>query len=338
MKKDKFDYTYLFLQIIIFGGTICWYLFQWFGPGIIQAYKQNKELEHIYYGGDLSDVNKLIDIRNSKVEDLNKLMAVELKENNPLLLFTNDSSKNIIGLIQPNKNFISDYRNPHSIGTNALQENKEIIENINSFFKDKDSLGYYFFVKSIKNQQLNHHSTNGVTNISSSIGDTTVIETQQNIGQANQNIGMLKPIREVKKEFPFMHLNELEKPNTYKVAHFYYYTDKQKIQLAKIINKKPKNHFSFMSTSKKEKLEALDSLQYDKIILSEEALLTGKIPNSIKAIFAPRNIKDSDLFYFSCFNNKIDSVLFKKKIALFKKMYFIHDTIGNLNQLSIRSL
>ncbi|SNR16412.1 hypothetical protein [Tenacibaculum jejuense] len=286
MAKEKFDFQFLGLKILIYGGTIAFFLFQWFGPGLIKAYKDKKERELILHGGSVSEANTTIQKRNEKLIELNKLENKEAKKYNNLLVFTNDTTKTVTTLLQANRKYRDNYKNPYSIGYNTIQKNEEDIDYINDFFNRKDSLGFNIYVlNAFKNQEVKLMQTNAI--------DTNY---------------------------------------RFKVSYFYYYTEKQKKRLAKRINEKPNNHFSFSFESKEKKLAKLDSIQFSKIILSESELKDQKIKQSgLIKLFAPRISPDNyGVFYFSCYNKPIDSITFHKNITSFTSM-FLKDLKGKHN-------
>ncbi|WP_299627271.1 hypothetical protein [uncultured Tenacibaculum sp.] len=286
MVKEKFDYQYLGLKILIYGGTLAFFLFQWFGPGLIKAYKEKKERELILHGGSISEANATIQERNKKLIELNNLENEEAKKHNEFLVFTNDTTRTITTLLQANRRYRDNYKNPYSIGYNTIQKNEEDINYINDFFNKKDSLGYNIFaLNAFKNQEVK-----------------------------------------------LMQTNTIDTNYRFKVSYFYYYTEKQKKHLAKRINEKPNNHFSFVFESKKEKLAKLDSIQFSKIVLSEVELKDEKInQRGLVKLFAPRiSANNYGVFYFSCYNKPIDSITFHKKIISFTSM-FLKDLKGKHN-------
>ena len=81
----------------------------------------------------------------------------------------------------------------------------------------------------------------------------------------------------------------------------------------------------------------LESIQFSKIIISEEELIANKLnQDGLAALFAPRiDVKKRGVFYFSCYNKLMDSLTFSKKIPLFKAMYI--SELDDVNTGQIRS-
>lgn len=153
--KDKRNYALLQFALII--GIILFYLFQWFGPGIIQNYKQNKEFQNIHYGGNQSKVNESIEKHNQAVIALRRYTDSVVTKSGSLFIYTNDTS-NITAVVKPNLNYdvFDNYGFPQSL----ISKNNDITNGLNTFLKNRDSLGYKvllttrnttFFIKNIVN-------------------------------------------------------------------------------------------------------------------------------------------------------------------------------------------
>lgn len=290
MEKKKFDYKFLFLKILIFGIPITFALFQWFGPGIIQAHKQQKELEQIHYGGSTSEINEYINERNTKVSELNTLISKEIKKHSSILSYTNDTVSNITATLYPNIKFDEEYQNEYRIGNNLIEENQEIIEKINTFFRQQDKLGYNIFINDTVNREA----------------------------------------------FKLMNINKTDSIYKYSITFFYHYTDDTKAKLTDLINKGHSVNFSFEDKSTQEQLNELEGIQSSRIIITEDELQNKKIASGFKALNASGINKNANTFYFSCFNKKMDSILFLKKIEAFKSMYSKYKTIKNGNVVDVK--
>lgn len=288
MKKEKIDNQFLFIKIGIYGFIICGALFQWFGPGLIKAYKQEKETEQIWYGGSPKKVNKHITKRNNKVVQLNDLINNQLKNLDSLSVYTNDSCINVQTLIRANRKYRDTYRNTYEIGRNYITESNETIKHIENYLDKQDSLGFNVFYKGSTLQR---------------------------------------------RYFRLLNLNKSDTLNKYKIVQYYYYTEKQKEQLAKKIENKK----YFIAKTKEEELKELHDEQYSQIIISENELQNQKIENSFKAILGPKiGMYKKCYFYFTCFNKQLDEKTFKNKIVLFKNMFMKRkNLIGDIKKMKI---
>ncbi|WP_077400428.1 hypothetical protein [Cellulophaga omnivescoria] len=267
--QNKDNIKYLLLKTAIIGGVILFYLFQWFGPGIIQNYKQNKEFQNIHYGGDESEVNESIDKHNKAVMELRRYTDSVISKNPSLFIYTNDTS-NVEAIIKPNLNY--DVFDSYDFQT-VISKNTEITNELNNFLDNRDSLGFKVILTTSK------------TNF------------------------FIKNIVNTKQE------------TTYITYSSYYYNQKEKEQLANLINTR-KNYISVFK-SKEQKISELDSLQSGKIIFSETELQNKKIESGLKLIMGPRiNLKDTThLFYFTSYNTTITKKQLTSKLKNFTPLF-----------------
>lgn len=267
--QNKDNIKYLLLKTAIIGGVILFYLFQWFGPGIIQNYKQNKEFQNIHYGGDESEVNESIDNYNKAVMELRRYTDSVISKNPSLFIYTNDTS-NVEAIIKPNLNY--DVFDSYDFQT-VISKNTEITNELNNFLDNRDSLGYKVILTTSK------------TNF------------------------FIKNIVNTKQE------------TSYITYSSYYYNQKEKEQLANLINTR-KNYISVFK-SKEQKISELDSLQSGKIIFSETELQNKKIESGLKRIMGPRiNLKDTThLFYFTSYNKAITKKQLTSKLKNFTPLF-----------------
>ncbi|PKB43605.1 hypothetical protein AX016_1808 [Cellulophaga sp. RHA19] len=267
--QNKDNIKYLLLKTAIIGGVILFYLFQWFGPGIIQNYKQNKEFQNIHYGGDESEVNESIDNYNKAVMALRRYTDSVTSKNSSLFIYTNDTS-NVEAIIKPNLNY--DVFDSYDFQT-VISKNTEITNELNNFLENRDSLGCKVILTTSK------------TNF------------------------FIKNIVNTKEE------------TSYITYSSFYYNQKEKEQLANLINTR-KNYISAFK-SKEQKISELDSLQSGKIIFSETELQNKKIESGLKLIMGPRiNLKDTThLFYFTSYNTTITKKQLTSKLKNFTPLF-----------------
>lgn len=266
-KKDKRKYG--LLKFAMIAGLILFYAVQWFGPGLIKNYKQNKEYQNIYYGGDQSEVNESIDNYNKAVMALRRYTDSVTSKNSSLFIYTNDTS-NVEAIIKPNLNY--DVFDSYDFQT-VISKNTEITNELNNFLENRDSLG------------------------------CKVILTTSKTNFFIKNI-----------------VNTNEK-TSYITYSSYYYNQKEKEQLANLINTR-KNYISAFK-SKEQKISELDSLQSGKIIFSETELQNKKIESGLKLIMGPRiNLKDTThLFYFTSYNTTITKNQLTSKLKNFIPLF-----------------
>lgn len=266
-KKDKRNYG--LLKFAMIAGLILFYAVQWFGPGLIKNYKQNKEYQNIYYGGDQSEVNESIDNYNKAVMALRCYTDGVTSKNSSLFIYTNDTS-NVEAIIKPNLNY--DVFDSYDFQT-VISKNTEITNELNIFLENRDSLGCKVILTTSKTNFF-------IKNIVNTNEETSYI--------------------------------------TYSS---YYYNQKEKEQLANLINTR-KNYISAFK-SKEQKIRELDSLQSGKIIFSETELQNKKIESGLKLIMGPRiNLKDTThLFYFTAYNKVITKNQLTSKLKNFIPLF-----------------
>jgi hypothetical protein len=139
--KEKLKY-YLLLFVIL-GAVIFVYLFQWFGPGIISQYKQNKEMEQIHYGGSTEEANASIELTNKKIDELKEVVDSALRANTHIYVFTNDTTRSLDKMLLFPKMDYDVFEPPTFMGRPVITRNEEVIEEIDLFLTYQDSLGYY---------------------------------------------------------------------------------------------------------------------------------------------------------------------------------------------------
>ncbi|MBJ2175841.1 hypothetical protein JBL43_16425 [Aureibaculum sp. A20] len=136
MAKEKSN---TLLKIAIYGGTLLFFLLQWFGPGLIKQYKQNKENELITFGGSKSEAERTSLNHNKSIKSLSNLTDSVIKNNSNIYVYTNDETMQLCK-VYPNLNY--DVFDPVTLGYSLISRNKSIIKEITAFAKNQDSLGY----------------------------------------------------------------------------------------------------------------------------------------------------------------------------------------------------
>ncbi|SNR16414.1 hypothetical protein [Tenacibaculum jejuense] len=149
MKKQKYNFPYLFIKILIFGGLIFWY----FLLNTNQKHKNRNALEKVYYGGSAEEVNKSFKKVNTKISTLRTLTTEKQEQFKNILIFTNNNQKGLKASIQANRKYRNEHTSSHQIGRNYIRENEEIIKYIDDFFKYKDSLGFNIFLSDTYNNK-----------------------------------------------------------------------------------------------------------------------------------------------------------------------------------------
>ncbi|SEL52899.1 hypothetical protein SAMN04487910_2729 [Aquimarina amphilecti] len=292
MKPEKDSIGFLIIKYgiyIILGGLIlmklCGYSFQ----EIIYNYKAKREMETIHYGGSVSEVNKHIIARNKKVEELTNLTNNIAKEINTILYYTNDTTTISSALIQANRQYRSNYVNPYQIGRNYIAESEETIKYINEFEEKVDSLGYNIFIDRGKGNEF-----------------------LSNIFEKN-----------LRSEICIKNVNKEDDENKYIIIQLRYYSDNTKQLLTKKIEDRKPTWFVAVGSTPEKEIALLNEIQYSTAIFTEKELQAQKLDfNGLKSLFAPRlDVSKNSTFYFSCYNKKMDSLTFLKKIELFKNMF-----------------
>lgn len=155
--QDKDNIKYLLLKTAIIGGVILFYLAQWFGPGLIQNYKQNKEFQNIHYGGDQSDLDASVERYNKAIMAIKRYTDSIINKDDCLYVYTNDT-REITATIRPNLNY--DVFNEYGFPRPVIRRNNDITAELNKFLNNRDSLGYKiilntekdrFFIKNVVN-------------------------------------------------------------------------------------------------------------------------------------------------------------------------------------------
>ncbi len=291
MKKRE-DIIGLILEIAIitlFAGLTVMKMFGYTIEGLIAAYKARKEMETITYGASVSKVNKYIEARNKKVNELNYLTDKKAKELNTILYYTNDTTTIKSAIIQANREYRDNYVNPYKIGRNYIAECEQTIKYINEFNEKADSLGYNIFIDRGKGNEF------------------YILFSQTKFSS----------------KLRIKNINKADNENKYKVVELYYYSDKTKQHLAEQIKKRKPYWFNAVGTTPEKEIALLDKVQYSTNVFTEKELQEEKLNSKdIRSLYATRaNLSKNSTFYFSCYNKKMDSLSFLKKIELFKKMF-----------------
>ncbi len=130
--KNPFIWGAILLAIIL-------HLIFWFGPGMIQRYKQKKEMEMIFYGGNKSSAENSIEQYNEKIDEIEAIIDSALNANTDIYIYTNDTSINE-GTFYPDLNY--DVFNDYGRIRPLIQKSKDVIEAVDYFIDNKDSLGF----------------------------------------------------------------------------------------------------------------------------------------------------------------------------------------------------
>jgi hypothetical protein len=138
-EDDEDDWQSKLLKVGIYSFVIIVFFFGLFGPGLIRSCKQQKEQELISYGGSRSAAEKSIEEYNKRIEKVNQLTNHVIAEFGSLLIYTNDSSIHNC-YVYPNLNY--NVFEEVGWGRRLIQRNKDIIEEIDAFTANADSLGY----------------------------------------------------------------------------------------------------------------------------------------------------------------------------------------------------
>ena len=154
MEKEKRDWGYIFFSIRAYIALFLLFLIGTCGPGFIRQYKKNKEMELIHYGGSVKEANKAIDLRNQKIIELQKAVDTVLKSNPSMYVFTNDTTALDSVILYPNINF-DVFEPPTFIGNPVIQSNNRIVEEVDSFLQNKDSMSWYYVQLKKNNHTLN---------------------------------------------------------------------------------------------------------------------------------------------------------------------------------------
>lgn len=290
MKKETIGFLIFKYGIyVILGGLllmrVCGYSIEEF----IHSYKAKNEMETIHYGGSVSEVNKYIEMRNKKVEELNYLISEKAKQLNSILYYTNDTTKINSAKIRANREYRSQYVNPSQIGRNYIAESEETLRYINEFQKKEDSLGYNIFIDRGKGNEF-------LANIFEKKLSSTI---------------------------HLKNINKKDSKNKYKVIQLYYYSDKAKQRLTEQIENRKATWFVAVGTTPEKEMALLDEIQFSTTVFTEEELQNQKLNhNGLKSLFAPSvNLSKESTFYFICYNKKMDKLTFSKKAELFKTMF-----------------
>lgn len=283
----KIDYPLALFKFLITGLLFSLIILKFFGlsiEGLIAGKKAKIEQDIISYGGSSSEVNKYIKKQNSKIIEIQQLKEEKLQEINTSLIFTNDTTKSAYATIQENRVFNNDdYEDPYRIGSSYLYKLKENVKNIDAYLTEHIFLGFNIFYK------------DSISKVEFKLKNINDIETKTNYTTTTK----------------------------YKIVQFYYYTDKQKENIVKQINRDNiKNYFGM---SKEERIEKVNQQQFAKVIITEDDLQNQSI-EKCSDIFACLKIPkigsfQNSLYYFSCYNKKLDNETFNKKIKLFKTMF-----------------
>ena len=291
MKEEKDTISFLILKYgiyIVLGGLLLIKICGYSPEKLIYNYKANREMENILYGGSVYEVNRYIELRNKKVQEVIDLTHNKAKEINTILYYTNDTITINSALIQANRQHRSNYVAPYQIGRNYIAESKETIEYIDKFKEKIDSLGYNVFIDRGKGNDF-----------------------RKNIFE-----------KKLSSHICIKNVNE-EDENKYKVIQLYYYTDRMKQHLTEQIKNRKATWFNATDSTPEKEIALLDEIQFSQIILSEQQLLEQKLNLSgIKYLFGINiNLSKKSTFYFSCYNKKMDRSTFLEKIELFKTMF-----------------
>lgn len=135
IKKSEFSYW----KIGFYGITIFIFLSIYLGPDILRYYKLQRERNMITLGGSKSDARESSLEYNKKINLFNQQLDSVIKTVKPLFVYTNDSAVSN-GILYPNIKYNIFRRG--ALSRPLIQRNKEIIDEINYFTNNKDSLGY----------------------------------------------------------------------------------------------------------------------------------------------------------------------------------------------------
>ncbi|MCL5246937.1 hypothetical protein M4I21_14030 [Cellulophaga sp. 20_2_10] len=143
--QDKRNYG--LLKFAMIAGLILFYVVQWFGPGLIKNYKQNKEFQNIHYGGDQSALDASVERYNQAIMDIRHYTDSITNKNSSLHIYTNDTTE-LTASIRPNINY--DVFNEYGFPRPVIQKNNAITAELNRFLKNRDSLGYNIILNTKK--------------------------------------------------------------------------------------------------------------------------------------------------------------------------------------------
>lgn len=292
MKEEKDTISFLFFKYVIYiilGGLLLMKICGYSPEELIHRYKLNRQMENIHYGGSVSKVNKYIKARNKKVEELIELTNKKAKKINTILYYTNDTTTIRSALIQANRKHRSTYVDPYRIGRNYIAESQETIEYITEFKNKEDSLGYNIFIDR---------------------------------GKGNEFIGNVLT-KKLSSTLCIKNINEKENENKYRVVQLYYYSERIKQRFIEQIKKRKPTWFVAVNTTPEKEIALLNEIQFSTTIFTEKELQEQKLHfHGIKSFFAPRlDLSKNSIFYFSCYNKKMDRLTFSRKVELFKTMF-----------------